>query len=236
MQNAYVGDIGDYGKYGLLRVLAGHGLQLGVNWYAVVPQRSRKQEDGKFIQYLQFPEKYRHYDPELFDALERAVNRENSRTLAQIESMRLFPAQFYSVPLTRLREGWHRQALEKLAGAELVFLDPDNGLETERMRQSGKTTEKHVRMEELTDYYLRGQSVVLYQHRPQMTPKEQCIQSVLDMQRRYLHVDQIRILEFPRYTNRFYFFFLHRAHILPVERTCRYMGKHWTGLCHEILV
>ena len=32
MQNRYVGDIGDFGKYGLLRALY-HGRQLGVAWY-----------------------------------------------------------------------------------------------------------------------------------------------------------------------------------------------------------
>ena len=33
MKNQYVGDIGDYGKYGLLRFLANKGIKIGVNWY-----------------------------------------------------------------------------------------------------------------------------------------------------------------------------------------------------------
>lgn len=234
MQDLYVGDIGDYGKYGLLRELAGYGLRLGVNWYMVVPQKGGKQEDGKFIQYLQSPNEYRHYDPELFDALKRIVYEERDRRLKRVEELELFPAMFYSEPLSDTRAVWHRRALEALAGTDLVFLDPDNGLETGRMCQTGKATEKHVRMEELMDYYRRGQSVVLYQHRPQRTSKERCIQSVLDMQRQYLLADQVRLLEFPRYTNRFYFFFLHRDHASSIEAVCGYMGKHWAGLCREI--
>jgi len=31
MQNRYVGDIGDFGKLGLLRVLSSNGLSIGVN-------------------------------------------------------------------------------------------------------------------------------------------------------------------------------------------------------------
>ena len=31
MQNSYVGDIGDFGKYALLNALAGDELRLGVN-------------------------------------------------------------------------------------------------------------------------------------------------------------------------------------------------------------
>ena len=33
MKNQYVGDIGDYGKYGLLRFLSNHGIIIGINWY-----------------------------------------------------------------------------------------------------------------------------------------------------------------------------------------------------------
>ncbi len=33
MKNQYVADIGDYGKYGLLRFLARKGIKVGVNWY-----------------------------------------------------------------------------------------------------------------------------------------------------------------------------------------------------------
>ena len=66
MQDAYVGDIGDYGKYGLLRMISSTSLYLAINWYKVNPSRANKQEDGKYISYLSQPEKYRYYDSELF--------------------------------------------------------------------------------------------------------------------------------------------------------------------------
>ena len=74
MQDNYVGDIGDYGKYGLLRRVTAAGLRLAVNWYRVVPTRPGKQEDGKYTAYLDQPEKYRHYDPELFECLAGIVH------------------------------------------------------------------------------------------------------------------------------------------------------------------
>lgn len=40
MQNRYAGDIGDFGKFGLLRALRGSGLSIGVNWY-LVPDETR---------------------------------------------------------------------------------------------------------------------------------------------------------------------------------------------------
>ena len=53
MKNQYVGDIGDYGKYGLLRFLAGRGIKIGVNWYLTKDDES---SDGKFTDYLKRPE------------------------------------------------------------------------------------------------------------------------------------------------------------------------------------
>ena len=39
MQDNYVGDIGDYGKYGLLRAIVSQKLELAVNWYKVWPKK-----------------------------------------------------------------------------------------------------------------------------------------------------------------------------------------------------
>ena len=32
MKNQYFGDVGDYGKYGLLRFIAKRGVSIAVNW------------------------------------------------------------------------------------------------------------------------------------------------------------------------------------------------------------
>ena len=90
---------------------------------------------------------------------------------------------------------------------EVVFLDSDNGLESVRMHQIRSAREKHATWQEGKDYYDRGQGVILYQHRLQMTKKEACIQGMMAFQDSFLHADQILILEYPRYTNQYYFLF-----------------------------
>lgn len=50
MQNRYTGDIGDYGKLGLLRVLRASGLTIGVNWY-LRPDEGHN-DDGRHMGYL----------------------------------------------------------------------------------------------------------------------------------------------------------------------------------------
>ena len=53
MQDRYAGDVGDFGKFGLLRTLCelnAPQLKLGIVWY-LVPEESHN-EDGKHTKYL----------------------------------------------------------------------------------------------------------------------------------------------------------------------------------------
>ena len=80
MQNRYVGDVGDFVKLALLRMLS-PGHQIGVVWYLVADERHNG--DGRHITYLKKDE-WRQLDPELFDGLRRIV--ENSeRSIAALE-------------------------------------------------------------------------------------------------------------------------------------------------------
>ncbi len=54
MQNRYTGDIGDFGKLGLLRALRASGLSIGVNWY-LVPDEGHN-NDGKHTKYPELKE------------------------------------------------------------------------------------------------------------------------------------------------------------------------------------
>ena len=50
MQDRYAGDIGDYGKIGLLKALQAQGLSVGVNWYLVEPMDTERKADGTYKQ------------------------------------------------------------------------------------------------------------------------------------------------------------------------------------------
>ena len=50
MKNQYVGDIGDYTKLALLRVIENAGFSIGVNWYLTPDDKDSK--DGRHIEYL----------------------------------------------------------------------------------------------------------------------------------------------------------------------------------------
>lgn len=68
MKNQYFGDIGDYGKYGLLKFLAQHDVKIAVNWY-LTKDEENKSGDGKFAEYLEKDEEYSKYDKDLYGTL-----------------------------------------------------------------------------------------------------------------------------------------------------------------------
>lgn len=228
MQDAFVGDIGDYGKYVLLRKITKNNLSLAVNWYKI--------EKNNAYSYLSKPEEYRNYDPALFDALNEIVNIQNKRTIEQIEKTGLLNAVFYSDVLCSNRDLWHQKALQVTKNSQIVFLDPDNGLETETMYRRKNGGKEHVFWRELKDYYDRGQNVILYQHRPKMTKKEICIANIINYQTTYLHADNVKVMEFPKYINRFYFMFLHHDYENIFQNICKTMESDMKGFCiqHQI--
>ena len=168
MQDRYSGDVGDFMKLGLLRHLAGDDLRLGINWYRG-PDESHN-ADGKHTSYLApdnaIGRRLRTCDPSLYDALAAMVAK-GDRSVAQLESLGVLPASTstYSTSLgggmtTGQRHRWHEDGLAKLSGSDLVFLDPDNGLRA----GAGPKAEKYALAEEVSDYFARGSSVVLYHH------------------------------------------------------------------------
>lgn len=170
MQNRYTGDIGDFAKYGILRTLAA-GHRLGVAWYLYPDELHNF--DGKHTAYLNEPEKWRHLDSTLFDALKSIVTTLD-RNVNQIERSQLLEnATFSSAPLAfdgasatkaQLRTQWFSDVLSDLDSCNIVFADPDNGLcEDSKYRKSSRRFWKRIPLfEALT--LADGRMAIIYHH------------------------------------------------------------------------
>jgi len=168
VKNQYLGDINDYRKYGLLRVLAREtGLRTLVAWM-LTPDDGPS--DGRRTGYLEDPAAWRRWDDELFDTLHRLVVDEHQRDVAQLERSGVLPhARFFSdpVPVRRPdRREWFSRLLAAASGCGLVFLDPDNGIEVPSAPPGTQGSPKYVYWRELTRLYDRGHSMLVYQHFP----------------------------------------------------------------------
>lgn len=163
MKNQYFGDVKDFCKYGLLRTFASAGLSTGVCWMLTPDDGSTH---GADLRYLADSRTFRVLDPELFDALGRICSSSVRRTV-ELASELLPSTRFFSeeVPHTpRERRDWWQRALQALDGLDLVFLDPDNGIETMGSGGKARRSAKHVDLEEVAEAWTRGLSTLVFQH------------------------------------------------------------------------
>lgn len=170
MQDRYVGDAGDFGKFGLLRKMSGAGLKIGVNWYRIHRPEKHGPGDGKHIGYLH-KRAFQGCDDVLLETLRRIVESGN-RSIAALEEAELIPQACYYPKILRpgstrtfSRQAWHQNAQKALADSDLIFCDPDNGLLVKSVPVTSAKSDKYVTEWELLDYYRAGKSVVFYNHR-----------------------------------------------------------------------
>jgi len=168
MKNQYFGDINDYRKYGLLRGLQ-HATQcnLLVAWM-LTPNDGGG--DGRFRTYLN-DASYRCYDSELFDWLyDQLIRQQQAPRVSLIEESKLLPrTTYYSevVPDGREeRKKWREGLFEVAQNVDLVFLDPDNGIEVPSKPVGRKGSSKYVTWDELQGLLNAGCSLLIYQHFP----------------------------------------------------------------------
>lgn len=179
MKHQYVGDINDYRKYGLLRaLLAAGGLRLHVVWM-LTPDDGRT--DGSKTRYLDDPERWAGFDPPLFSALARALSAAGRREVGLVEASDVLPRTTYQRELLEddgdARRRYMARVARDAAGAELVFLDPDNGLEVRSVPRGRRGSSKYLYLDEVAGLWSRGHSLLIYQHYPRVQRDAFCARS-----------------------------------------------------------
>lgn len=218
MQDRYAGDIGDFGKFALLKELERQELTVGVNWYKTEPLDSEKNSDGSFKRddgkHIDIPENMRACDTKLADNLAIVAHGKNGeRCLKALQIAGLLRSDIYydeTLPFNG-RDQWHQNALAFFSEnkADLVFLDPDNGLLVNSVGKESSRSVKYVFYEEVLDYLEQGKSVLIYNHRS----RKQELQYFKDIEmrlqeeikkRKLAYQPEVLEITFPRYSVRDY--------------------------------
>ena len=177
MKNQYVGDIGDYGKYALLRTLISKCYSIGINWY-LTPNDAKT--DGKHTNYLLKDRDI--LDDELFNELKSLlITKDNqvrieNRNIAAIEKSKILKNTVYfnemldyeNIKTNRneYRKDWINHSIDILGKSDIIFLDPDNGLEVKCVPPTRKNGNKYITYEEAAIYYEQAKmALVIYNHR-----------------------------------------------------------------------
>ena len=240
MQDRYTGDIGDFGKLGLLRILQSRSLTIGVNWY-LTPDEDHN-DDGKHTKYLK-DESYRKYDEALWLELNQIVDAKQ-RKVSALQNDRILQAVFYDEILDftgkkkaeriLIREEWHKQALDRLSDLDIVFVDPDNGFVVPSVEGRPKEN-KYVKPDELLAYYHKGTTVIFYQHKARKRDEFYVGQHRKLIKSLGFAGSSGLGLKFKTTSQRYYFFILQPQHREIIEKAVKEMissawGDHFCVL------
>ena len=179
MQNRYTADIGDFSKYGLMRMFAKSGLSTALAWY-MVPDEAHN-ADGRHINYIG-REKFRQCDPLLHEVMAEIVST-GQRNIRSVEKSHILGKEtlFHSeildfshvLPLSdhkgrairgQLREKWLSDCVTQTKGRDAVFFDPDNGIQGSQPRPLSNRGPKYLYWSDLSPFISRNQSLVIYNH------------------------------------------------------------------------
>lgn len=236
MKNQYAGDVGDYTKLGILRGLENAGFSIGLNWYLTPdePEHSKTFTDGKHTKFLECD--CDTPDIDLYCALQK-IGLSNNRTVARLERAKLFEnTLFWNKMLEgKSRDKWHLEAFKKLGKQDVIFLDPDNGLEVKSTNPYSKNGNKYTTYKEAADYYVQGATVIIYNHRDRKPENE-----YLKRFHRFKDMEETEnakmfYLRAARYSVRDYLFLVQERHFSGLEKAidnflatewCRYLKKY----------
>jgi hypothetical protein len=180
MKHQYLGDINDYRKYGLLRMLAEGGkAKIGICWMLTPNDGSGH---GGRVAYLEKPEKWKSYDPELFESLREIVKERNLRNVACAERAGILPPTSFAFfkGLVPEHQEKRKKYFERILcrfrrqHVGLVFFDPDTGLAPPSAPFVRKMSSHHLYWKVLSIAFGQCLSVLVIQFFP-FVPREKFI-------------------------------------------------------------
>jgi hypothetical protein len=116
---------------------------------------------------LNSPEKWKQYDYALFEHLSDCIQN-GERNVSRIEATGIFQNAIYhndllsDIPEERNR--YFESMIVRFHGVDLIFFDPDNGLEIKSRPYGRKKSSKFLYWRELTHAFNAGKSILVYQH------------------------------------------------------------------------
>ena len=231
MKNQFFGDINDYRKYGLLQILSYEGkFRVAVCWMLTPNDGSTQGEERS---YLDHRDPWENYDIPLYRALAKCPKNRAQRNVRYAEKKKLIPgARYFHDDLTDItseRRSYFHCFFCFAAGADLIFFDPDVGLEiksTALGKSRRKGSSKYLYKEELTESLKLGFSVLVYQHFPHKDHKdfiEERTQQILEWPgvRRVFSIESENVV----------FFLLPQSkkHLKDFKESLRKQEKAWRG-------
>jgi hypothetical protein len=170
MKEQYFGDVNDYRKFGLLRIICQNSwLRPLIVWMLTENDDSK---NGNKRGYLEEENAWKHFDSELFAYLKEKLDKERAPNTNIIEESSLLPGTgFFRNKIhdqIHQRTRWQSSLFMEAAKYEMVFFDPDNGIEIKSKPIGRKYSSKYVYWFEIEEIWKQKKSILIYQHFPRI--------------------------------------------------------------------
>jgi hypothetical protein len=222
MKNQYFADKNDYLKYGILRAIANSKLKICLCWMLT---EDDNRDDGGKIQYLQDSDKWREYDPALFDVMKWSIEK-NKRSIDVAEKKDLIPTATYHPTLLTddrdEREQYFKELTDISAASDLIFFDPDNGMEVKSVKKGNKNSSKYLYWDEV-ERFAHTHSILVFQYFPRKPRKE----FIEEISQRLMAVSNSASVTPLKTSHVGYFLALHPLHERRLKEACRKGMKSW---------
>jgi hypothetical protein len=207
-------------------------------WYTTtIPETN---SDGKHVNFSHL----RHLDDEVFDRLSELRSKE--RTIKAVENSGVLPAEtvYFAKPVPhpnkptnwelqrQLRAFWVQEALDVVKDADIVFLDPDNGVAPRGMSKSKRVACKYVFPDEIEHFYTARRSVVIYQRQQRRKLQDQ----IQDQLPNLKHLAPVWAVSFHAFSSRIYYVLPAKIHENSLRTRCMEMADGpWgkSGFCRH---
>jgi hypothetical protein len=136
--------------------------------------------------------------------------------------------QYLTAPDFKEREleriNWFKDSLNYLENADIIFVDPDNGIECASTKKTKANAVKYVFKDEIKDYYQKGKSVIIYNHRNRKPPVDYN-NKILELQNLFQDEFFMRVLRFNKISVRDYIFLIQPSHENIINSTIDSLQK-----------
>jgi hypothetical protein len=195
MQNKYFGDIHDFYKYVLLKNISMYK-SLGIHW-CLVP--NDKKSDGN----KKLTAKEKEKCIELYDLIKNSRNK----NINNIKHFFKNNTRYYDTLLVDNCNVkiYEEEAFTKLKKLNVVFFDPDNGIEVKSTNK--KNLFKYLSYDLIKKFWNNGNSLIIYQHSDRI--KDSLNKKIIQLEN-HLNCEKIRNIEIIKIKNVYYIFIIQK--------------------------
>lgn len=259
MRNVWVGDKGDFGKYGMIRKVcrllesSEQYHRLGVVWcYNQDGGHPHRRIFGQGPQ----DNRIRYLDNSLYDFIQQFVQPNGPpRTVAAVQNRMILPTSTYFgldqghtylsvASRTRARRAeWTRQAIYEMRNVDIVFLDPDTGIAPPKEAENEveaflhgrphRRSEKHLYLDELLRFRNAGKSLIIYQDARRQSIRYRLKWLTRCLEKAHIERNAIRVFHWP---DRFFVCIVHPEHDFLHTALNEFKQSPWyeNGLFREL--